>query len=123
MGNLISLYGLGVDNMVSCRLVTATGEVITANSEENSDLWWGMRGAGHNFGIVSELTVKAYPQVNGGVHWSGMLGFPGSEEVVGKVWDAVLGMGGMGRGMGLTVVFVRLPPDFQVCAEELYQII
>ncbi|KAH8648173.1 hypothetical protein BGZ60DRAFT_552959 [Tricladium varicosporioides] len=113
MGNLISLYGLGVDNMVSCRLVTATGEVISVSEEENSDLWWGMRGAGHNFGIVSELTVKAYPQVNGGVHWTGMLGYPGSEDVAGKVWETVQGMGDMKKGMGLTVVFVRLPPDFQ----------
>jgi FAD/FMN-containing dehydrogenase len=58
--NLVSLYGLGVDNMLSAKLVTASGEVVTVSEKENADLWWGLRGAGYNFGIFSELTVKAY---------------------------------------------------------------
>jgi FAD/FMN-containing dehydrogenase len=59
-------YGMVVDNMVSARLATAEGKCFTASSAENPDLWWGLRRAGHGFGIVSSLTVKAYPQINEG---------------------------------------------------------
>jgi hypothetical protein len=69
LGNFISLYGLGVDNILSARLVTAEGKVATVSEMENRRLFWGLRGAGHKFGVVSELTVKAYEQVIGGVHW------------------------------------------------------
>lgn len=52
---------------------------------ENLDLWGGLRGAGHNFDIVSELTVKAYPQMNNGMYWTGMLAFPGAEPVLDRM--------------------------------------
>ena len=100
LGNLVSLYGLGVDNILSARLITSTGSVLNVSKDENEDLFWGVRGAGHQFGIVSELTVKAYKQVNGGVHWSGMVAFPGSKEMAGKVAGAIREMG-LGKGMGL----------------------
>jgi hypothetical protein len=49
--------------MLSARLVTAAGEVVQVSAVENSELWWGLRGAGHSFGIMSQLTVKAYSQL------------------------------------------------------------
>lgn len=108
MGNQISLYGLGVDSMLSARLVTASGDVVTASATENEELWWGLRGAGTNFGIVSELTVKAYPEVNKGVHWTGTLGWPGSKENCAKVMESIRSMG-VGKGAGVTVLFARVP--------------
>lgn len=108
MGNQISLYGLGVDNMLSARLVTASGDVMTVSATENEELWWGLRGAGTNFGIVSELTVKAYPEVNAGVHWTGTLGWPGSKENCAKVMESIKSMG-VGKGEGVVVVFARVP--------------
>lgn len=113
LGNLISLYGLGVDQILSARLVLASGEVITCSKDENEDLFWGIRGAGHNFGIVSQLTVKAYPQVNGGLHWTGLLGFPGSQENVARVTATIKEMK-VGKGMGATMIWARPPPAFQV---------
>jgi len=82
VGLLNSLYGLGVDNVISARLVRPSGEIVNTSSTEHPDLWWGLRGAGHKFGIISELTVKAYPQVNDGMYWTGTLIFPGAEPVV-----------------------------------------
>ncbi len=118
LGNLVSLYGLGVDNMLSARLITASGDIVTVSEKENAELWWGLRGAGHNFGIVSELTVKAYKQVNGGMHWAGLLAFPGTPEKVEQVVEAIQGLGlgtERGKGMGATVIWGRLfPPDFKV---------
>lgn len=60
LGNLMGLCGLGVDNTVEAILLTASGEKVTVSKNENSELWWGLRGAGGNFGVVSRLTVKSY---------------------------------------------------------------
>lgn len=107
-----SLYGLGVDNILSCRLVTATGEVLTVSKDENAELFWGVRGAGHNFGIVSEMTVKAYPEVNEGMHWSQTLIFPGIPALAKVVTKTVQEMG-IGNDMACTLLFARAPPTFQ----------
>ena len=61
--------GLACDNLRGVTLVTADGEVVRADAEENSDLFWAVRGAGANFGIVTELEydlVPAGPIVYGG---------------------------------------------------------
>ena len=113
MGNLISLYGLGVDQILSVRLILSTGSNITCSADSHADLFWGLRGAGHNFGIVSSLTVKAYPQVNGGVHWTGTLGFIGTRETLLKITEAIKTMG-VGEGMGVTMIWAKPPPDFAV---------
>ena len=115
MGNQISLYGLGVDQILSARLVTAKGEVVVASDKENQDLFWGIRGAGHNFGIVSELKVKAYEQENGGVHWTGTLVFPGSKEMLTRVTSTIKEMR-IGEGMGVFMIWARPPPAFGVLA-------
>jgi hypothetical protein len=109
LGFLISSYGPGVDQILSARVVLASGDVVTCSAKENQDLFWGIRGAGHNFGIVSSLTVKAYPQENGGMHWKGTLGFPGSKEMAGKVATAIKEMG-ISKNMGLQMIWTRPPP-------------
>ncbi|KAL1636979.1 hypothetical protein SLS58_009505 [Diplodia intermedia] len=70
IGRLQGKYGYLSDNMVSCRLVLADGSIITVSETEHKDLFWAMRGAGHNFGIVYEATFKVYPQPHGGIHHS-----------------------------------------------------
>ncbi|KAG9375853.1 FAD linked oxidase N-terminal [Pyrenophora tritici-repentis] len=51
-------YGLITDQLLSMKVVLANGDLKTIDS--NSDLWWGMQGAGHNFGIVTSVTTKVY---------------------------------------------------------------
>jgi hypothetical protein len=58
-----------VDNILSVRLTTATGETITVSNTSHPDLFWALRGAGHNFGIVTEATYRIYPAVNGGMQY------------------------------------------------------
>jgi hypothetical protein len=54
--------------MISCKLVLADGSLVVASNDSHSDLFWGLRGAGHNFGIALEATFQVYPQAHGGVH-------------------------------------------------------
>ncbi|RPD66712.1 FAD-binding domain-containing protein [Lentinus tigrinus ALCF2SS1-7] len=61
-GWLSGTHGLVVDNIVQATVVTADGNIRTANESENPDLFWGIRGAGSNFGVVTEFVLKLHPQ-------------------------------------------------------------
>ncbi|KAF5558957.1 cytochrome p450 [Fusarium mexicanum] len=60
-GRYEGLYGLAGDNIVEMKVVLADGSTITVSDKSNKDLFWAMRGAGHNFGIVTNLKLKIYP--------------------------------------------------------------
>ena len=60
IGWLMRKYGATVDNLLSVDLVTADGELITASEDHNPDLFWGVRGAGGNFGIVTSLEYRLH---------------------------------------------------------------
>ena len=54
-------HGLSIDHLRSVDLVTADGELVKASAEENEDLFWGIRGGGGNFGIVTEFEFDLVP--------------------------------------------------------------
>ena len=51
-------HGFSIDNLLSAEVVTAQGQLVTASLNENPDLFWGIRGGGGNFGIVTSFTFK-----------------------------------------------------------------
>ena len=61
IGWLMRKYGLTVDQLLSVDLITADGEFVTASENENADLFWGVRGGGGNFGIVTEFEFRLNP--------------------------------------------------------------
>ncbi|KAI4155663.1 MAG: hypothetical protein LQ340_000852 [Diploschistes diacapsis] len=88
----MGLFGFGVDNILSLNMVTAKGELITVTPQDQ-DLWWAVRGAGPNFGIVTSAVVKAYPvseQQN--LAWLGALTFTEDklESLIQAINDLVL---------------------------------
>ncbi|KAI1424998.1 hypothetical protein F5Y12DRAFT_749218 [Xylaria sp. FL1777] len=61
-GPLASRYGLSADQVLEWEVVTSSGKVVTASATQNKDLFWALRGGGGGtFGVVSSLTVKAFP--------------------------------------------------------------
>jgi FAD/FMN-containing dehydrogenase len=61
LGWLMGKHGLAADNVLSVQVVTAAGELITANADENKDLFWALRGGGGNFGVAASIEYRLHP--------------------------------------------------------------
>jgi hypothetical protein len=61
IGWLMRKHGLTIDQLLSVDMVTAEGELVRASEKENPDLFWGVRGGGGNFGIVTEFEFRLNP--------------------------------------------------------------
>lgn len=59
-GWLSRAYGHGVDNLLAVELVTVGGEVVSASTTENADLFWGIRGGGTNLGVITSLDLELH---------------------------------------------------------------
>ncbi|KAG6889276.1 hypothetical protein C0992_005800 [Termitomyces sp. T32_za158] len=61
-GWLSPKHGLAIDNLVQATVVTADGSILVASNAENPDLFFGIRGGGCNFGVVTEFVLRLHPQ-------------------------------------------------------------
>jgi FAD/FMN-containing dehydrogenase len=82
IGWLMRKHGLACDNLRSAEVVTADGQLLTASATENADLFWGLRGGGGNFGIVTAFEFGLHPV--GPTVTAGPVFYPGerAEEVM-----------------------------------------
>ena len=73
LGWLNGKHGLACDNLLSADVVTADARLLTASREENGDLFWGVRGGGGNFGVVTSFEYQLHPVgpvLGGGLRYS-----------------------------------------------------
>jgi FAD/FMN-containing dehydrogenase len=92
IGHLTAQHGLTCDNLIGAELVTPGGEVVRADSEENPELLWGLRGGGGNFGVATQLEYRLHPLeavVGGLLEYSG----DGVADVLRRYRDAIAGAG------------------------------
>ncbi len=77
IGHLMRKCGLSIDNLRSAEVVTADAEIVTASADENTDLFWALRGGGGNFGVVTTFEMGLHP-VGPEIH-AGMMVWPMTE--------------------------------------------
>ncbi|KAL9623488.1 MAG: hypothetical protein Q9160_002168 [Pyrenula sp. 1 TL-2023] len=78
IGPYSGLYGAVSDSLISVKMVTGTGDLITVSAKEHPELLWGLKAAGYNFGIVTSLTYRVYDATNDGLAMNADLVFPGN---------------------------------------------
>src|SRR5690606_20859361 len=76
-GRVARRWGLSLDNVLGVDIVTADGRLLHADADENPDLYWGVRGGGGNFGIVTSFEFALHPMQREVL--GGLIGFPLSE--------------------------------------------
>ena len=116
IGWLMRRYGLTSDNLVGADLVTADGRLASASESENSDLLWGLRGGGGNFGIVSRFAFRLHDV--GPVVQAGLVLHPADRA--GEVLRFYREFAASLPDAATTIVTLRLVPAIPIYPPELH---
>ncbi len=107
-GWLERAFGYVCDNLLEAQVVTAAGEVVTASAQEHPELFWGLRGGGGNFGVVTEIQLQLHPL--GPIVFGGMLMFPAA--MAGELVRFYRGfMAAAPDQVGSGMAFITAPPE------------
>ena len=115
IGWLMRKHGLTVDNLVAADVVTAGGELVHAGEDEHPDLFWGLRGGGGNFGVVTSFEYRLHPLgpvLAGPVFWP----MEDAADVLGFYRDFVAGV----PDELTTIVNLRKAPPLPAVPENLH---
>lgn len=110
--NYSGIWGMGCDNIIAATVALADGSIVKANSENNSDLFWAIRGGMGKFGIVLEFVLRVYPTlgaVNGGFMIIPSTSF---DQAVEALQDTLQRLNTEDK---INVYFMRAPPEFHPC--------
>jgi FAD/FMN-containing dehydrogenase len=116
LGWLMRRYGLTADNLLSADVVTADGEFLRASAEEHADLFWGLRGGGGNFGVVTSFRYRLHPV--GPIVLAGVILHPAEKarEVLGIYRDCIASA----AEELTTIVVLRMAPPAPFLPPELH---
>ncbi|KAF7889247.1 hypothetical protein EAF00_009547 [Botryotinia globosa] len=102
LGPYTGIHGLVIDALLEVKYVTGTGELITASNTENPELFWGARGAGHQFGVIYEATYRIHDATNNGELIVATMRFHSSDNE--SLWEIMKDIGNdQPREMSLAV--------------------
>lgn len=87
IGSLQGLHGLLLDSLESVRLVTPIGDLIEVSETQYPELFWGLRGAGSNFGVVTSATYRTHQATHGGLVTNVDFIFAATEHA--SIWQAL----------------------------------
>jgi FAD/FMN-containing dehydrogenase len=120
LGWIARKHGPTCDNLLSAQVVTADGQRLTASADENTDLLWGLRGGGGNFGVVTSFEYQLHPigpeVIAGGVVHS----FADAPEVFRFFANYVATAP---DELSVTASTFRAPPDFPVATELVGELV
>ncbi len=108
LGWLTRRAGLTIDNLVSAEVVTASGEVLRASRDENPQLFWALRGAGGNYGVVTEFEFQLHevgPMIQFALLFWGLDQGPDVLRLAQRVIET------MPRSLNMFVVGMNAPPE------------
>lgn len=106
IGWLSRKYGLSVDHVLSFDVVTADGQLIHVDKDENPDLFWAMRGAGAAFGVITAMEIELFPVRNA---FAGSLMYPSeaAHDVFNRYRDWITGLD---EDWTTSISILNLPP-------------
>lgn len=106
IGWLSRMHGLASDNLLAVELVTADGDVLSADDDSDPELMWGLRGGGGNFGVVTRFTFRLHRVAP---PWAGLVMYPGDRAA--DVLHLVAEVGAAApRELSLVAALVSAPP-------------
>jgi FAD/FMN-containing dehydrogenase len=113
-GQLTTRFGLALDNLLGAEVVLADGRLVTADTSQNTNLFWALRGGGGNFGVVTSMRLRLHPV---GELLAGIILFPWSDaesvlrgyaEIMASAPDELSVLAGLLPGPeGNPVVYIR----------------
>ncbi|KAI3328353.1 hypothetical protein F4824DRAFT_493233 [Ustulina deusta] len=112
VGRLQGKYGLTSDAVVKMKVFLWNGTMVEASNSANSDLFWGMQGAGQNFGVVTETTYRTWPQENNGTFYSADLYFT-DDSLKGVLERLNTVIANQNAGLGMILAFFTDPATLQ----------
>jgi FAD/FMN-containing dehydrogenase len=106
IGFYSGIYGAISDSLLSVEIIIPSGELVTASNYQNQDLFWAIKGAGSNFGVVTSLTFQVYDSPNAGMVMNADMIFPVSvNATLWKFAKTFLGRQPKELSMGFSVTF------------------
>ena len=108
----MGFFGLILDNIIDMKVVLANGSTANVSSTSHPDLYWGMRGAGHNFGIITELNYKIYDNPTPTWYYAEMV-FEGYQlEILFDTMNQVAANGTQPKELGVHYAVFTVDPKY-----------